>query len=68
VLEKVIDMCGKPEASRCDNGPEMSLRHFLALCIDQKIDPVYIQPGKPAQNANVESFNGRLRDECLNTS
>jgi putative transposase len=50
-----------------DNGVELTSRHFLAWGIDQRIELVHIQPGKPVQNAHVESFNGRLRDECLNT-
>lgn len=48
--------------------PEMSSRHFLAWCIEKRIDAIHIQPGKPTQNAHVESFHGRLRDECLNVS
>jgi len=55
-------------AIRSDNGPEMSSRHFLAWCIEKRIDAIHIQPGKPTQNAHVESFHGRLRDECLNVS
>ena len=53
---------------RCDNGPELTSRHFLAWSIERKIDLVHIQPGKPTQNARVESFNGRLREECLRVS
>jgi putative transposase len=49
-------------------GPEVSSRHYLAWCIEKRIDAVHIQPGKPTQNAHIESFNGRLRDECLNVS
>jgi hypothetical protein len=49
-----------------DNGPELTWRHFLACCIEQKIAMKHIQPGKPMQNGHVESFHGRLRDECLN--
>lgn len=67
-LERVIDQRGLPIAIRSDNGPELTSRHYLAWCIERKIDAVYIQPGKPTQNAHVESFHGRLRDECLNTS
>jgi len=46
----------------------MTSRHFLAWAIERKIDIVHIQPGKPTQNGGMESFNGKLRDECLNTS
>src|SRR5438445_6910175 len=53
---------------RCDNGPELTSRHFLAWCVDRQIELVHIQPGKPTQNAHVESFHGRLREECLNVS
>lgn len=68
VLETVIAQRGKPASLRSDNGPEMTSRHYLAWCIAQKIAAVHIQPGRPMQNGRVESFNGRLRDECLNTS
>jgi putative transposase len=67
-LERAIAAHGKPQAIRCDNGPEMTSRHFLAWAIAWKIDIVHIQPGKPTQNGTMESFNGKLRDECLNTS
>jgi len=68
VLEWVIQQRGKPEAVRCDNGPEFTSRHFLAWCEEQQIRLVHIQPGRPMQNGRVESFNGRLRDECLNAN
>ena len=67
-LERAIAAYGKPQAIRCDNGPELTSRHFLARAIKWKIDLVHIQPGKPTQNAGVESFNGKLRDECLNVN
>ncbi len=67
-LERAIVAYGKPQAIRCDNGPELTSRHFLAWAIAWKIDVVHIQPGKPTQNGGMESFNGKLRDECLNTS
>jgi hypothetical protein len=41
---------------------------FLAWCVERKIELIHIQPGKPTQNARVESFHGRLRDECLTVS
>jgi putative transposase len=65
-LEEVVQRRGKPEAIRCDNGPELTSRHFLSWCEEQKIQLIHIQPGRPMQNGHVESFNGRLRDECLN--
>lgn len=65
-LERVIDTRGQPESIRCDNGPEFTSRHFVAWCAQRRIELIHIQPGKPTQNAHVESFNGRLRTECLN--
>jgi len=67
-LERIIGDRGKPQALRCDNGPEFTSRHFLGWCEEQGITVVHIQPGKPMQNGHVESFNGRLRDECLNAN
>jgi putative transposase len=66
-LDRVIAARGKPERIRMDNGSELTSRHFLSWGIDQRIELVHIQPGKPVQNAHVESFHGRFRDECLNT-
>jgi putative transposase len=68
VLEGIIAERGQPQAIRCDNGPELTSRHFLAWCVERRIGLIHIQPGKPTQNAHVESFNGRLREECLNVS
>ena len=68
VLDQIISERGRPEAIRCDNGPELTSRHFLAWCVERQIELVHIQPGKPTQNARIESFNGRLREECLNLS
>jgi putative transposase len=64
-LDEIIAERGLPRAIRCDNGPELTSRHFLAWALDCKIDLVPIQPGKPTQNAYVESFNSKLREECL---
>ena len=49
-------------------GPELTSRHFLGWCEERKIQLLHIQPGKPTQKGHVESFNGRLRDECLNAT
>jgi len=68
VLDEVGETRGFPKAIVCDNGPE-----FRSEALDQWADRrgvalLFIQPGKPIQNAFAESFNGRLRDECLNES
>ncbi len=68
VLDRIIEQRGLPRAIRSDNGHELTSRHFLAWSIENKVDLIHIQPGKPVQNAHVESFHGRLRDECLNVS
>jgi putative transposase len=60
VLEGLIVERGIPGAIRCDNGPEFSSRHFLAWCVAWGIELIHIQPGRPTQNARVESFHGRL--------
>ena len=67
-LDTVIGQRGKPEMIVSDNGTEMTSHAVLAWCQDTGIEWHYIAPGKPTQNAFVESFNGRLRDECLNES
>jgi len=68
VLEAIIAERGRPQRIRCDNGPELTSRHFLAWCIERQIELVHIQPGRPMQNGQVESFHGKLRDECLRVS
>ena len=66
VLEQLIDEHGRPEAVRSDNGPEFTSRHMIGWAETWKVGLVNIEPGKPMQNGHVESFHGRLRDECLN--
>ncbi|MBB6147348.1 transposase InsO family protein [Silvibacterium bohemicum] len=53
---------------RSDNGPEFCSRRMLGWAEERKVALVHIQPGRPTQNGHVESFHGRLRDECLNVS
>jgi putative transposase len=67
-LEKVIAEHGAPLRIRCDNGSELTSRHFLAWCTERRIETLYIQPGRPVQNGRLESMNGKLRDEFLNVS
>lgn len=54
-----------PRVLRCDNGPEFWSRAFQAWS-QNKVQIDFIQPGKPQQNAFVESFNGKFREQCLN--
>lgn len=66
VLERVAQERGLPEAIQVDNGPE-----FISKAVDQwayanGVALHFIDPGKPVQNAFIESFNGKFRDECLN--
>jgi putative transposase len=68
VLDSIAAQRGFPERIRCDNGPELTSRHFLAWCVDRRVTLEHIQPGRPMQNGHVESFHGKLRDECLNVS
>jgi transposase InsO family protein len=57
---------GKPQVIRTDNGPEFTGKAMMVWAYRHGIELRLIEPGKPNQNAFVESFNGRLRDECLN--
>jgi putative transposase len=68
MLNRVVQERGLPEAIVVDNGPEFRSRAFLAWNEERGVRLQFIQPGKPVQNAYVESFNGRLRDECLNAN
>jgi putative transposase len=65
VLARLVSERGAPLHLRSDNGPEFVSRALLAFIVAQGIDTALIDPGKPWQNANGESFNGRFRDECL---
>lgn len=59
---------GLPKIISVDNGPEFLSRAFTSWCESKRIEVRYISPGKPVMNAFIESFNGRIRDECLNQS
>jgi putative transposase len=68
VMNRLSAMRGAPQRIRVDNGPE-----FVSKVLDQwaylhEVTLDFSRPGKPTDNALVESFNGRLRDECLNTN
>ena len=68
VLDRIACERGLPEAIVLDNGPEFRGRALAAWSEERRVRLEFIQPGKPAQNAYAESFNGRLRDECLNAN
>jgi putative transposase len=65
-LDTLIARRGRPATIVSDNGTELTSRAVLEWSNRTGIDWHYIAPGKPVQNAFVESFNGRFRDECLN--
>lgn len=68
VLDGLRMTRGLPTAIVCDNGPEFSGRALDRWAHAHGVALQFIQPGKPVQNAYAESFNSRLRDECLNES
>ena len=65
VLSRLISLHGTPRYIRSDNGPEFVSAELLKWALDQQIESVFIDPGKPWQNGTNESFNGKFRDECL---
>ena len=66
ILDTLADRRGLPQVLRTDNGPEFCSRAMLTWAHQRGVLLRLIEPGKPNQNAYVESFNGRFRDECLN--
>ena len=65
-LDLLIGSRGRPKTIVSDNGTELTSNAILSWADQTKVGWHYIAPGKPMQNAFVESFNGRLRDEFLN--
>ena len=65
-LDALVRLDGKPASIVSDNGTEFTSRAILKWANDNDVDWHYINPGKPQQNAFIESFNGSLRDELLN--
>lgn len=68
VLDQLALTRGLPECIVCDNGPEFAGQVLDQWAHERGVLLHFIEPGKPVQNAYAESFNGRLRDECLNES
>jgi putative transposase len=65
-LDRLLAVRGKPKTIVSDNGTELTSNAIVTWAADAGVDWHYIDPGKPVQNAFIESFNGRLRDEFLN--
>ena len=65
-LSAIVHRHGKPRTIISDNGTELTCNAVLAWSAETGVEWHYIAPGKPTQNAYVESFNGRMRDELLN--
>ncbi len=66
ILDRLAMVRGLPRTIRTDNGKEFCGRAMLTWAHLHAVNVRLIEPGKPNQNAYIESFNGRLRDECLN--
>jgi len=66
VLERLAESRGLPQSVTVDNGPEFAGKALDGWAYSQGLHLRFIQPGKPQQNAYIESFNGKFRDECLN--
>lgn len=66
VLERLKETQGLPEVIQTDNGPEFTGHALDAWAYRNRVKLFFIEPGKPVQNAHIESFNGKLRNECLN--
>ena len=66
-LDQLAVTRGRPESIVMDNGPEFTSKAMLVWSQRTGVELRFIQPGKPTQNAFVESFNGKFRDACLNS-
>ena len=67
VLHRIANERGEyPKTLVMDNGTELTSHAMLEFAKETRVQLHYIEPGKPTQNAFIESFNGRFRDECLN--
>ena len=66
VLERLAETRGLPLEIVLDNGPEMIGKALDEWAWRNGVRPNFIEPGEPVQNAFIESFNGKFRDECLN--
>lgn len=65
VVSQIVEWRGKPQAMRCDNGPEFISEAFKQWATEQEIEIMYIQPGNPQQNAYIERYNRTVRYDWL---
>jgi len=65
-LDQLAEQLRLPKAIVCDNGTELTSKAMFFWSQERSVKLHFIQPGKPTQNAFVESFNGKFRDSCLN--
>jgi putative transposase len=65
VMEQLVEIYGRPDAIRLDNGPEFTAEKFTEWAESNGVKLLYIQPGKPNQNAFIERFNRSFREEVL---
>lgn len=65
-MERLTTLRGKPESITTDNGGEFAGRAMEVWAHQSSVKMNFIRPGRPVENGFIESFNGRLRDECLN--
>ena len=66
VLAELFAIRGRPRYIRSDNGPEFVSKAVKEWLASEKVETLFIEPGSPWENGYIESFNGKLRDECLN--
>ena len=66
VMERLADLRGLPRSITVDHGPEFEGQVLDAWAYVANVQLAFIRPGKPNENAYIESFNGKFRDECLN--
>ena len=68
VLNRLVYLRGKPETVFCDNGAEFTGQIVDLWAYTHKVKMDFSRPGTPTDNAHIESFNGSLKDECLNVN
>ena len=67
-LSQIIQTRGVPITIKTDNGPEFISKEMDRLAYENRVELDFSRPGRPTDNAKIESFNGRLRQECLNAN